>query len=323
LPDEDIKVIYILGWVRSGTTLLDTMLGELDGFFSSGELRYIWDRGLQFGYLCGCGRPHLRCPVWSAVIERAFGLSFRSELDPEKMTRDRFSVMRTYRLVGNLRRRPPGPFGWSALDGYTRGLARLYQGIKAVTGARVVVDSSKFAQDAAVVRLLEGVEPYFVHLVRDARGVAYSNLRVKTSQPDPDRPVDMERMSPLRSALRWSRFNLAAEAVRFRSERGRSMFLRYEDLIADPRGAIDQILAMIGIRAELSMFVDDDIVRLGENHTVWGNPGRFQRGATRLRLDDEWITQLPARDRRLTNTIALPLLLRYGYVPARRVQTRR
>lgn len=318
MPDDSVKVIYILGWVRSGTTLLDTMLGELDGFFSSGELRYIWDRGLQQGYLCGCRRELRWCPVWSSVIERAYGPSAWSELDAQKLTSDRFHVMRTHRLPGNLRRRRPGPFGWPPLDDYTTAMKRLYGAIRDETGARVVVDSSKFAQDAAVLRLLDGVKSYFVHVVRDVRAVAYSNLRVKTSQPDPRQPVDMERMSPFRSALRWSRFNIAAEAVRLRSGSGRSMLLRYEDLISDPRHSIERILAMTGVRAELSMFVDDNVVRLGENHTIWGNPSRFRRGETPLRLDDEWTTRFDVTGRRLTSAIALPLLLRYRYLPRRR-----
>ena len=318
MPDDSVKVIYILGWVRSGTTLLDTMLGELDGFFSSGELRYIWDRGLQQGYLCGCRRELQWCPVWSSVLERAFGPRALSELDAEKLTRDRFHVMRTHRLPGNLRRRRPGPFGWPPLDDYTTAMKRLYGAIRDVTGARVVVDSSKFAQDAAVLRLLDGVEPYFVHMVRDARAVAYSNLRVKTSQPDPRQPVDMERMSPFRSALRWSRFNIAAEAVRLRSGSGRSILLRYEDVISDPRRSIERILAMTGVRAEMSMFVDDHTVRLGENHTIWGNPSRFRRGETPLRLDDEWTTQFDVIGRRLTGAVALPLLLRYRYLSGKR-----
>lgn len=63
MSNDNIKVIYILGWVRSGTTLLHTMLDELDGLFSSGELCYSWDRGLQQGYLCGCGKERPQCPV--------------------------------------------------------------------------------------------------------------------------------------------------------------------------------------------------------------------------------------------------------------------
>jgi len=34
------KVLYIAGWGRSGSTILDNVLGQLDGCFSTGELNY-------------------------------------------------------------------------------------------------------------------------------------------------------------------------------------------------------------------------------------------------------------------------------------------
>ena len=39
-------VLYLLGKGRSGSTLLSMALGELDGFFAAGELRFFWRRGL-------------------------------------------------------------------------------------------------------------------------------------------------------------------------------------------------------------------------------------------------------------------------------------
>jgi hypothetical protein len=291
------------------------MLGESGDFFSGGELRYIWDRGLQWRYLCGCGRELPVCPVWSAVVEQAFGSRFEADRQAEELTEARFQVMRSFRIAGNLRRTAPGPFGWAPLDNYTSTMKQLYHAIGDVTGASVVVDSSKFAQDAAVLRLVDGVDPYFVHLVRDVRGVAYSNLRVRNSVPDPNRRVEMERMTPTRSALRWSRFNIAADLVRARTGRHRSMLLRYEDLIESPRRSLQTIFSLAQAKEDLGMFVDEHTIRRGGNHTVWGNPIRFQQGESTLKLDDEWRSRLGTIDRLKTTALALPLLLRYGYLP--------
>ena len=68
-----MKVLYIAGTGRSGTTVLDRILGQLDGFFSAGELENIWHRGVLADRKCGCGVPFSRCPVWTAVLRRAFG----------------------------------------------------------------------------------------------------------------------------------------------------------------------------------------------------------------------------------------------------------
>ena len=40
------KILYVAGWGRSGTTLLDNVLGQVEGFVSTGELHNIWQRGL-------------------------------------------------------------------------------------------------------------------------------------------------------------------------------------------------------------------------------------------------------------------------------------
>jgi hypothetical protein len=55
-------------------------------------------------------------------------------------------------------------------------------------------------------------------------------------------------------------------------------------------------------------------VALGGNHTVTGNPVRFDRGPTRLRDGQGWRTGLPARRRALVTAAAWPLLARYRYL---------
>ena len=41
-----IRVLYLAGSGGSGSTLVTTALGQLDGVFAAGELRYLWHRGL-------------------------------------------------------------------------------------------------------------------------------------------------------------------------------------------------------------------------------------------------------------------------------------
>jgi len=48
-------VLFIGGLGRSGSTLLDRMLGRLDDVWSVGELVHLWERGLSQNNRCGCG----------------------------------------------------------------------------------------------------------------------------------------------------------------------------------------------------------------------------------------------------------------------------
>jgi len=65
-----VKVLYIAGETRSGSTLLDCMLGETGSFFSTGELFLIWRQGFMQDLLCGCGKKIRDCEFWGAVIHR-------------------------------------------------------------------------------------------------------------------------------------------------------------------------------------------------------------------------------------------------------------
>ena len=61
------KVLYIGGYSRSGSTLLDRMVGQIPAHRSTGELGYITTHSLQENRLCGCGARFLDCPFWTRV----------------------------------------------------------------------------------------------------------------------------------------------------------------------------------------------------------------------------------------------------------------
>src|SRR3954451_18343438 len=71
---ERIKVLFVTGAARSGTTLVDLLLSQVPGITAVGELRYLWQRGLLERRLCGCGSPVPECVFWQAVLDTA-GLS--------------------------------------------------------------------------------------------------------------------------------------------------------------------------------------------------------------------------------------------------------
>jgi len=68
-------VLYIIGEGRSGSTLLDMLLGQVDGFESVGELRFVWSRGKRDNQRCGCGEDFNSCHHWNKVVKRFDQLS--------------------------------------------------------------------------------------------------------------------------------------------------------------------------------------------------------------------------------------------------------
>ncbi len=305
------RVLYIAGFGRSGSTLLGNVLGQVDGFVSVGELRQVWEYGLIQNKLCGCGRLFDRCEVWRPVMGEAFGGA--EKIDPREMIRLRERWARTKHIplmLTNLGRR----FVERRLAEYLDALERLYRAVQTVTGSRVIVDSSKFPSYGYVLGMAPSVDLYVVHLVRDPRAVTYSWQR-KRLHPDPENPEYMPRRGPAESSIRWTARNLAAEALRRRSPGSppRHMLLRYEDFVAEPRRAIGRVLELVGEEAASRPHVGAREVKLGVNHNVWGNPGRFRTGTVEIKPDKEWVSGTKPADARLVSLLTFPLLARYGY----------
>jgi hypothetical protein len=166
----------------------------------------------------------------------------------------------------------------------------------------MVVDTSKRSGDAAALLLMPGVDPFFVHLVRDPRGVAHSWAR----RPGAGR-------GPVATARDWMAFNVLDEAIRRRAGTGRSIRVRYEDLVADPARWLRTMAGLAGHAPSALPVRSDGMAVLGVNHGVMGNPSRFAIGDVPLREDEAWKRDQATGDRVTVTALTLPLLLRYGY----------
>ncbi|HEX4490216.1 MAG TPA: sulfotransferase [Acidimicrobiia bacterium] len=299
---EPTTVVYIAGYGRSGSTLLDLLLGRLDGWFSMGEFRLFW-WALRDHWRCGCGHDVEDCPVWSAVLADA---KVAPVLDVIADLRETVRVRRVPALVR------PALLGShrAARDRFAATLDAIYGSTQRVTGARVLVDSSKDPMYGLVMCSLPNVRVHVVHLVRDSRAVTFSWQRKKARPEIEKKEAFLPQHGPLHTSLEWDlRHSLVQVLGR---EAPAYTRVTYEALASDPIGTLDRITeAVVGRSAtELGASFERREV---ENHTVAGNPMRFQPVGLDLRVDEEWRGALPARDRRLVTTLTYPLLRKYGY----------
>lgn len=309
---ERPTVVYIAGAGRSGSTLLERLLGAVPGVATLGEVVHLPARGLVEGERCACGQPLSHCPFWGPVGEEAFG--GWAGVDGEGWRALQLRVDRNRhipRLVA-----PTGSLKDDLAEHADR-LARLYRAAAHVAGASVLVDSSKHASTAFVLRHLPDVPVRLVHLVRDSRGVAYSWTK-EVARPEAEDGTAMPTYSPSSAAGWWDAFNLLITAYR---ATGRDVLrLRYEDVLDDPAAALRAVLAPTGLPLEegWDAFLTPEGARLDASHSVAGNPMRFRTGTIPLRHDDAWRRSLPGRDRRVVTALTAPFLLAYGYMRPRR-----
>jgi hypothetical protein len=306
--DGPTTLLYIGGSGRSGSTLVECLLARLDDVVVLGEVAHLWLRGIRGDELCACGEHFSACPFWSEVGTRAFGSW--AEVPVDRVLALKQSVDRQRRMTVTGRRNPPAPVAKDAEE-YSEYYRRIYDAARAITGAGVVVDSSKVPPTALCLSYNRDLDLRVLHIVRDSRGVAYSWTKV-VERPETEGGESMPQLPVTTSTGLWLSHNLSMAALK---HRGVPLTrIRYEELVEDAAGTIKQAWRDLGLpgSGELPM-IDPTTIELRPTHSVAGNPMRFRAGRTTLRRDDAWRRDMPRRDRALVTAMTYPALRAMGY----------
>jgi len=306
---EPLQIVFVTSSSRSGSTLLDILLGSMDGFLSTGELRHIWIRGLQQDWICGCGQRFSRCDFWLEVLKVAFGKLDRKDVDrivllQKHLERTRnlvFSTLRSDRVLSP-----------AALE-YQQVLRSLYEATQQISGCNIIVDSSKLASHGYIVhRMVRDSDRHAfhsVHLIRDSRAVAYSWYKLLKNPDSRDLP-GANLIRSFRFARGWTGSNLTSHLLSGKVDRATTMF--YEDLSSNPTRVFSGFLTEAGLLESGSLVRLD--ARPRSHHTVSGNPMRMSDKPLVIRPDLAWKTGLPGTIRWGVTALTFPFLVKYGYV---------
>ncbi|WP_165977235.1 sulfotransferase [Nonomuraea diastatica] len=305
-PHQPIRILFVGGHGRSGSTLVSRALGAAEGATCVGELRYLWTQGVTKNQLCGCSRKFRRCTFWQEVGQAAFG-GWRN-VDAAEMASLHRSVMRIRHVPRHVLPGATGAFA-QRVHRYAETMAAVYRGIAEVSGSRVIVDSSKFPTSALLLRRVSGIDLRIVQLVRGPHGVVHSWSR-KVQRADKNGRL-MATHSPVQTAAEWLAFNAAIESFRLTSTPW--TLLRYEDFVAQPRRELSRVLEFAGLPSAGTPFLGDGTIDLPADHSVAGNPMRIRTGVVPLKADEEWRSAMGPARRRMVTTFTAPGMLRYGY----------
>ncbi len=292
------RVLMIFGFPRSGSTVMGLLVQERVGAAFCGELNNFWKRYVR-GRPCSCGLPLSECPTWSAVAERvlAEGPGFHTAEEAAAVQTEEAD-----RLAPRHR------------DAYGPHLAALYVEMSRVFGTELVVDSSKGVGDARLVRELDEVEPWFLYLVRDPRGTAYSRSRGRTehltgSTGRRSRIEGWDDYWLARDGLEWSRMDRQAASLLTRVPHARHRTVRYEDFVAAPEETLDALVDWLGGPLASSG------VAGGEAHVLGGNQGVLRSQGTQVTVhaDERWRSGLRPYKRRLLEAVTVRGRRRHSY----------
>jgi len=301
-----VKILYIGGEGRSGSTLLGYYLGRMDQAYLVGELSWIWQRGFLENELCGCKMTFSECLEWGRTLA-----GVRPQLSAQAADLNRIwkKYTRTRRLIPEFlrpidRERDP-KLAW-----YLSSVLDIYRRVRMASGCRFIIDTSKSPAYAFLLNAIPQVELYILHLVRDPRAVAYSRQRRIIR---PENGKDMIRFNPAFSALLWATNNLAIEILGAKiGMKGRYQRIRYEDFVERP----DQTAKRV-IDAMPDLFmpgdIEIDLSKARTYHTVSGNPARFGMNSLQITPDLEWQQKMTYLKKTIVSLVALPLMVRYAY----------
>lgn len=321
------RIAYLLAASHSGSTLLAMLLGAQHGACSVGELKAT-SLGDARSYRCSCRKLICECEFWNKV-SAAIARRGIPDFDITRAGTSVFEVRSAYakRLLSPLHRGPLletardaalslSPVWRRHLNACDRRNEALVESILEITGAKVVVDSSKVALRLKYLLKNPKFDIKVIRTLRDGRAVALTYMDdwnfADASDPElrgggsgAKRPPPRRNMEE--AANEWKRSQEANETLLRELPASQWTQVRYEDLCADPVGTLGRLNGFLGLDP-------DNVVqdfRSRPQHII-GNGMRLDTTST-IRLDERWKTHLTPDDLATFDRIAGDLNRSYGY----------
>ena len=285
--------LYICSAARSGSTLLDMLIGGHPKSASLGEFSF-FGKALKLNQTCGCGNKIHECESWHKVINRVKrerGINLLEEpyalpqwdtnaskvIDYEQQTPLYLKMAKLRSFICKLRfsyknrlRTPLPPSLKSGIEN----TIYLYNIILEEWDKSFVIDSSKNMNKAIALYEEKPKQTKLILLTRDGRGVFHSRFSSGFSR---EQSLDGWKRY-YSNALKLLNKNISKEDL---------LILKYEDLVCDLAGNLTRICEFIGEEFDESML---DLAA-GTRHLVNGNNTMFKRSSG-VKFDERWKTDL-------------------------------
>lgn len=222
------KVVFVLGIGRSGSTLLNYILGSHPDCFDLNEIS--------------------KLPEISQYRQRH--QDFWE--GPGKFWEEKFSPKELEMLVAGLSNHRITPYIPLKVERFVREITgndqilNPYSLMFSKLDKKVLIDSSKYvhwvSKKLRAKEFRSGeLEGYLIHLIRDGRAVLNSYLRW-------DKNLTVEKFSE-----KWSRLMIQDQKYYEQFPSERKMIVRYEELASQPEATVQKVCKMIGIEFKAEM----------------------------------------------------------------------
>jgi hypothetical protein len=195
---------------------------------------------------------------------------------------------------------------------YRTFLGIFYEVVAEHSGNEVIVDSSGSPFHGHVLSGVSEVKATMIHLIRDARAVAFSNRKKKSNPSDPRQGAQMRRKMSVRVCITWMMYNFLFESLSSNFEKYHR--IKYEEIFEDPKKRFEILLSEVGkVKMEENKFLSSKEVRFKDGHIGQGNPIRYKSGVVKLEPDTEWEKSMSYIRKSLIKLVCYRMLSKYGY----------
>ncbi|MEW6288912.1 MAG: sulfotransferase [Thermodesulfobacteriota bacterium] len=263
-------VIYIAGYGRSGSTILDIMLGDHPEIFSGGELAYLLDDYFNDARNCTCGKKYCDCDIWGGLQKQ---LTFSVESCAKKMREiDQKFFLRGVKNTWNE----------TDFDEYAQIVRTVFHAACCDKKARFIVDSSKTAGDSRqrpiALSRVAGLNVKVIHLKRSFLQTIRSVMRKSNWEAEGHNKHNKHKIiRVLRAVPGWIIANTYAWRTKMLLKSGSYYRLAYEDLLAEPRKKFEEIGQFLGVDLSEIGLKAENGSRFTGHHNVGGNRLRLQK----------------------------------------------
>ena len=279
----NVKILYVMGEGRSGSTILDIILGTHSDIIGVGELWSMLTENEKLTGQCSCGKTVGECEFWTSTKKKYINQLDKRTLEMVHNTRLKHDQLRRFplKLAG---------FKGKGVERYNLDADLLYTTISKVSGKSIIVDSTKQIGRAFNILNSPSLDVYLIHLVRDGRGILRSRLRDLERTPTLQRP--WWRKMPIFTMFAWTVKNFCALLVG-RTVPEKYLLVRYEDLTSTPIAVFKMIeqFCQIDMKDITQRFQND--LSFTTSHQIGGNQrAREKSQHIYLKADQEWMTML-------------------------------
>lgn len=243
-----------MGTGRSGSTILEILLGHGADCIGAGELTSIVQDGFIDNKVCSCSKSFRECVFWSKILT-SMALE-NSEITEWAYLQKKIDwhtgfLLQLFRLIPK-----------REIDKYNEYNRKLLTAIREISGTKVIIDSSKYTGRALALSRLSDIELCVVCLTRSPEGLMASFQKPNKDEQPPKKPW---------AVFRYYASVLSLLRVAVTLVKCKVIFLRYEDMLSRRGETLADIEKAAGINLSASIECVEHNKAFDVGHLITGN----------------------------------------------------